>query len=317
MKEKKKQLILVVDDDPAIIEFFKFKLEHAFFDVRTAENGREAMSRLGDFSIDLVLTDLEMPVMDGLELVKSIGIEHSTVPAIVISGVSDSEKIVRAIQAGAINFLPKPVGEELLLRIVEKGIKQRVQLLKAQMQAKRDASINEFVLKVSKRCKYYESCYEVPVGIADNMDSLIETLLQIWKHSALYGGFQGETKNFPLIANELLSNCISYGRLGVSSSLRDTEDPFDRSFENAVEERIIDKAVESITVLVFVTHDQFRVIIKDHGEGFNWHELPNNILDVLEKPHGRGVLLMRSIGAELSWNEIGNEVTMILQAKIK
>lgn len=314
MTEKRKQLILLVDDESAIREFFKFKLERASYGVITAENGKEALSILDDSSIDLVLTDLVMPVMDGLELLERVTREYPTVPVIIISGVGDPEKIVRAIQAGAVNFLPKPVNHEVLSTIVEKGLNRRIQLLKEAKQAERDAAISEYVSRISQRCKYYEACYEVPVGTARDMDSLIETLLQIWKQSALYGGFRGEMKNFPLLASELLSNCISYGRLGVSSTLRDTEDPFDRSFENAVDERIINKADETMSVLFFVTHDQFRVVIKDYGDGFNWRELPDNILDVLEKPHGRGVLLMRSIGAELSWNDVGNEVTLTLRA---
>ena len=317
MKEKINHSILVVDDEEAIREVFRFKLKRQGYDVTMAENGKEALARLKDAPFDLVLTDLEMPVMDGFELVERASSEYPTVPTIVISSVGEPERIAQAIQSGATNFLPKPVNEEVLLTIVKKGLNQRKQRLKEEEEAQRDASINEFVSKISRLCNHYEACYEFPVGITANFDGLIETILRIWKQSALYGGFQGETKNFPLFADELLSNSISYGRLGIPSSLRDTDDPEDWSFEETLEKTLKEQSDKTIRVAFSVSPDRFQVIVYDNGKGFNWRELPDNILDVLEKPHGRGVLLMRSFGAELSWNETGNEVTFTLKTAKK
>ena len=314
MNLEQNSCILIVDDEAVIREYFFLKLKREGYYVVRAENGNDALSQLKKEQVDLVLTDLEMPEMDGFELLEKLSIHHPAVPAIVISALSGPENITRAIQRGAINFLPKPVNSDLLTIIVKKGLQQRKYRLKEEVEGRQDVSIKRFISKVINQCNKYEASYEIPVGITDSFDSLIDTLSWLWKQSALNGGFNGDLKNFPLFAYELLSNSISYGRLSISSSLRDIDEYSDHLFEEALVTALKEQGNKSIRIDFSVSSDHFKVVVNDYGKGFNWRQLPNDVLEVLEKPHGRGILLMTSFGAELSWNEVGNEVTFILHA---
>ena len=108
--------VLVVDDDPLNRAMLSMSLGAAGHEVREAGNGREAMAVLDAHAIDVVLTDIEMPEMDGYGL-----LEHrrgddrlKAIPFIVISGVDDMDSIVACIKLGAEDYLPKPFDPVLL-----------------------------------------------------------------------------------------------------------------------------------------------------------------------------------------------------------
>ena len=174
-------------------------------------------------------------------------------------------------------------------------------------------SLNEFVCNVSKEPQQYLACYDFSVGMTGHVDDLIAELQKIWDECAMLGGYQGNSSKFPLFAYELFSNTLIYGRLNVPSNLRDTFDPADMRFEEAIEEALIEHGHKLIKISFNVRQDRFQVTVNDGGEGFDWRKLPADVLDVLEKPHGKGILIMRSFGAKLRWNEKGNEVTLTLR----
>ncbi len=109
--------ILVVDDEPQILRVLRMSLKAHRFDVRTASDGEAAIDTFNDWSPDLVITDLAMPLMNGLELCRAIR-KTSQTPVIVLS-VRGEEKIkVEALDAGADDYITKPFGiDELLARV--------------------------------------------------------------------------------------------------------------------------------------------------------------------------------------------------------
>ncbi|MGA9767695.1 MAG: response regulator transcription factor [Blastocatellia bacterium] len=112
-----KQRILIVDDEPQITRVLRMGLTTRGYEVRTAADGESALDTFSDWHPDLVLTDLSMPGMDGLELCKRLRL-ISQVPIIVLS-VKGEEKIkVQALDAGADDYVTKPFGmDELLARV--------------------------------------------------------------------------------------------------------------------------------------------------------------------------------------------------------
>lgn len=114
--------ILVIDDDPAVRNVFTQLLESRNYSVETAGEGKEGLERMRDRMPDLIITDIMMPEMDGLELVQTIRQFSANLPVIAISG---------GMQTAAMNFLPlaekfgackvfeKPVGLAKLLSAVE------------------------------------------------------------------------------------------------------------------------------------------------------------------------------------------------------
>jgi class 3 adenylate cyclase len=108
--------ILVVDDDPLNRAMLSMSLGAQGHQVREAGNGREAIAVLAEEAIDVVLTDIEMPEMDGYGLLRHRSGDDrlKTIPFIVISGVDEMDSIVACIKLGAEDYLPKPFDPVLL-----------------------------------------------------------------------------------------------------------------------------------------------------------------------------------------------------------
>lgn len=103
-------VILVVDDDHVIRDYLESLLGSVGYLVITAQDGIEALDRLAGFSVDLVLTDLKMPRMDGYELCRRLSEDprYSNIPVVIISGQSERTDRVRGLELGALDFLIKP-----------------------------------------------------------------------------------------------------------------------------------------------------------------------------------------------------------------
>lgn len=112
-----KRNILVVDDEPQITRVLKTTLSSQGYGIRTAADGRQALQEMKGWSPDLVITDLRMPNMDGLELCRAIRAE-SSVPIIVLSVKGEEAIKVESLDAGADDYITKPFNvNELLARV--------------------------------------------------------------------------------------------------------------------------------------------------------------------------------------------------------
>lgn len=111
------QKILVVDDEPQITRVLRHSLVAHRYDVRTAADGLSGLDTVRDWFPDLVITDLRMPEMDGIELCRKIR-KISEVPIIVLSVKGEERTKVEALDAGADDYVTKPFGiDELLARV--------------------------------------------------------------------------------------------------------------------------------------------------------------------------------------------------------
>ena len=111
--------LLIVDDDLNTRKLHRFLLERKY-KVSEAENGADALSLLSrDNSFDLVVTDIEMPIMSGLELIKEMDKRSITTPVCVISGIDDETVIFKLQGMGCSDFLAKPLKIQKLLNKVE------------------------------------------------------------------------------------------------------------------------------------------------------------------------------------------------------
>ncbi len=113
----KKECIVVVDDEKSILKLISSQLRVRGYEVYTGLDGEEAISLVEQHSPDLLLLDVKMPVMNGLEVCKRLR-EWSKVPIIVISALGDASYAVEALDSGADDYLRKPFHvEELLARV--------------------------------------------------------------------------------------------------------------------------------------------------------------------------------------------------------
>lgn len=115
------ETILIVDDEKNYPPILSAVLEDAGFETLTAYSGREALEILEDSDVDLVLTDMKMPGMDGIELLERIKQKDPEIPVIVMTAHGTIEKAVEAMQKGAYSYLLKPFDNEQLILYVNKA----------------------------------------------------------------------------------------------------------------------------------------------------------------------------------------------------
>src|ERR1700740_291218 len=114
--------VLIIDDEAEIRESLQTLLEMEGFAVETAENGEAGLQRIGEHPFDLVLLDLALPGRDGMEILAEIRSHDSHLPVIMITAYGTVENAVRAMQAGAANFVQKPWDNEKLLADVRAAV---------------------------------------------------------------------------------------------------------------------------------------------------------------------------------------------------
>ena len=106
--------ILVVDDEPEVRQLMEHFLTECGYEVRIAENGRLALAALDTFMADVVLLDMHMPEMDGLETLKRLAARSPSLPVIMVTVNDDVETTTHLLQMGAADYVPKPFNLEYL-----------------------------------------------------------------------------------------------------------------------------------------------------------------------------------------------------------
>lgn len=114
--------IFVVDDDRFVLESITTLLSEYGFDVCSFTSGKDAIKQFIKEPVDLVLTDINMPVMGGLELLEKIRFLDRETPVVLMTAYADLDVAVKAIQKGAFDFIIKPYSPLYLIHTVEKGI---------------------------------------------------------------------------------------------------------------------------------------------------------------------------------------------------
>jgi adenylate cyclase len=119
--------ILIVDDDQMNRRLLAKSLEAAGHRTTAVDNGFSALSAVEEDRPDLVLLDIEMPGLDGIEVLERLKADtnHRHIPVIMISGVEDAQSIVRCIEAGAEDFLPKPFDAVILRARIGAGLNRK------------------------------------------------------------------------------------------------------------------------------------------------------------------------------------------------
>jgi len=116
--------VLIVDDSTSMRQMVSFTMKEAGFDVIEGGNGQEALSRVEGKSVNLVITDLNMPVMDGMTLIRTLRAkpEFKFTPILMLTTESQQEKKLEGKAAGATGWIVKPFNPEQLLQVVQKVV---------------------------------------------------------------------------------------------------------------------------------------------------------------------------------------------------
>ncbi|HBX7204118.1 TPA: two-component system response regulator GlrR [Klebsiella pneumoniae] len=125
MTIRKPARLLLVDDDPGLLKLLGMRLVSEGYSVVTAESGPEALRVLGREKVDLVISDLRMDDMDGLQLFSEIQKGHPGMPVIILTAHGSIPDAVAATQQGVFSFLTKPVDKDALYKAIDEALEQR------------------------------------------------------------------------------------------------------------------------------------------------------------------------------------------------
>ena len=115
--------ILIVDDDPEILNLLPDFLADLPVKCHIANSGRAALALIADHAIDVVISDIKMPEMDGLALLQKLQAQGFAGPVVLMTGIVDINMMYLAWKLGAFDFLDKPIDIEKLLTIVTRALK--------------------------------------------------------------------------------------------------------------------------------------------------------------------------------------------------
>lgn len=133
--------ILIVDDDPGLRRIMQIQLEEAGHQVIAASDGNQALAAVEESHPSLVITDLRMPGLNGLELLKKLRAIRADLTVIIITAFGSIQTAVEAMKAGAYDYLTKPIDYDELLRVVDRALERQrlleeVQILRSNLNAK-------------------------------------------------------------------------------------------------------------------------------------------------------------------------------------
>jgi CheY-like chemotaxis protein/anti-sigma regulatory factor (Ser/Thr protein kinase) len=286
--------VLVVEDSPTQAAEIRFLLEDAGLDVDLACDGYEALGALQEGLPDLVVTDLQMPRLDGLGLVQAVRGKYPTVPVVLITAHGSEEIAANALRCGAASYVPKRdltrdlaqvVHQVLAISAPDPGWKGIIDSL--------DETRSRFTLP--------------------NDESLVAPLIRRLEGVVFELGLCDRTELIRLAValREAIVNAIDHGNLELDSELRQDDE---RVYRRLGEERREQSPYRERKVRIDfgVTRTEATFTIRDEGPGFDPSTLPDPTDPAnLCRIGGRGVMLIRTLMDEVRFNATGNEITLV------
>jgi len=292
--------VLIVDDSAVDRRFVGGLLtRQGRYNVDYAEDGAIALAKVRQSPPDLIVTDLQMPNRNGLELVAAVRMHHPNIPVILMTGHGSEGLAVEALQRGAAGYVPKPQLGDRLLDTIEEALSM----------ARADRTY-ERLISCLARCEFDFKL--------DNDPALIDPLVDLIQQMVAGMNLTDETGRFRIGAavKEALLNAMYRGNLEISfQQMQDTRvsllegkggDPVkERRAQSPYRER-------RVKVDVLINSDEARFVILDEGPGFDSKILqPTGQPGSLDPQTGRGLILMRAFMDVVSFNDRSNEVTLV------
>lgn len=287
--------ILVVDDSAVDRRLAGGLLEkNSDTTIYYAVDGTDALDQVELHIPDIVLTDMQMPNMDGLELVKKIRTKYPLIPVVLMTAQGSEEIAVKALQKGAVSYVPKRKLAQDLLEIIGR----------VTAASRQDRSNTRLLHKIAASDTSF---------VIENDLALISSLVNHLQQNIIRIGVCGQSERIQvgIALEEALVNAYYHGNLEVSDELRQSDY---KAYYSLAKQRVLESPYcdRRIHVRVSLTPEKAVFVVRDDGPGFDPGTIPNPTDAAnLEKPGGRGVVLMQTFADEVTYNEKGNEVTLV------
>jgi CheY-like chemotaxis protein len=287
--------VLIVDDNSIDRRLAAGIVEKVGMTTRQAVDGSEALTIIEREPPDIVLTDMQMPVMDGLELVRHIKADHSAIPVILMTAHGSEEIAVKALKIGAASYVPKQILSRELAHTIRDVLsvanRERDELRALSCLSEANLS---FVLGVTQN------------GVHEPVVGYLQDQLRIWQLCD-----EADLIRVGTALHEAFINAIEHGNLELDSELRDSPDG---AYQVLGDERRAESPYRDRRVFVSarLNRDDALITIRDEGPGFDPSRLPDPTdPENIGKISGRGLLLIRTFMDDVHFNETGNQITLI------
>ncbi len=290
-----KPTVLLVEDSPTQRRLVHTVLQEAGdWQIAHAVDGIDALQQLADSLPTVVLTDLFMPRMDGLQLVEQIRTRFPYVPVVLMTAQGSEQIAVDALRAGAADYVPKRALAGAVGAILDRAIANaRAETDKLRLLSGMTGRSTRFTIANDTR--------------------LVPPLVAHLKEDVLALGVCDPTgaMRVAIALEEALLNAIYHGNLEVSSDLKLESETL---FQQTVEQRREVSPYRDRRVRVFarVNPDRATFLVADQGPGFDPARIPDPTDPAhLDRPSGRGLLLMQTFMDEVRYNATGNQVRLL------
>lgn len=292
--------VLVVEDDRPSRDFLVKTLQRQGYDVRSAEDGVVGLEVFKEYLPHLVFSDIRMPRMDGLELLKNIRRVSADAIVVMTTAFGSEEYTLQALRLKADDYLQKPLRFKDLMPLLKKY---------ADVVENRTLESQVLGMVLYRHVKIsFDNRFELIGKIADRM--MVET-----------GGAipAAERLGVHLGLVELIANAIEHGNLEISYSEKTEcleKDP--RGMEALFSSRLSDPRMSARKVVIEFSMDQeqCRWMITDEGKGFDVSSIPDPTKEEnLFALHGRGIMLSRMKFDKLTYLGAGNQVEAVKYLK--
>jgi CheY-like chemotaxis protein len=287
--------LLVAEDSPTQTVHIRTLLEGAGFKVDTASNGRAALEAIRKSIPSLVITDLQMPEMNGLDLVQAVENEFPQLPVVLITAVGSEEIAAEALRRGAASYVPK---RNLNSDLVP-TLRRILELVKSGQVSQK---LDDCVISSTTEFQLENDLSLIPV--------LIARLQQEVNRYSLFEAAQ--LIHLGIALDEALTNAVVHGNLEVSSELREIDDG--KPYHQLIADRQSQPPYSHrrVYVAACISKESLRIVIRDQGPGFDPQLIPDPTdPGNLDRVSGRGLLLIQSFMDEIKHNAVGNEITLI------
>lgn len=292
--------ILLVEDSPTQAMQMKLLLESAAHEVYCCDDGTKAIEYLQTGDSEIVVTDLELPLMNGLDLIKKMQADFPQIPAVLVTGYGSERLAAEALRAGATAYVPKSLLDEMLLGTVA-DVLGVLRTDRSYAELIDCAEENRMVFELPNKPKLLSTAIDLTLQMASGM--------------RLLSGV--DRFRVGLALRHAASNALYRGNLELTRDQyqqSSSDDESDESDNPEVQKRMGSEPYKDrkIHFEARLMRDLIRVVIRDQGHGFDVNAFTNiDDSNAIASDSGRGLVMIRNFMDKVSFNDSGNEITMV------
>ena len=282
--------ILIVEDSPVDQLLIKRLLVRPGWVTQLAHNGKEALELIGKVRPDLVITDLQMPEMDGLELVKAVRTTDSSLPIVLVTGKGSEDTAIEALRSGATSYSPKSKLSTDLVSTVEQVLEM------AQL------------MQYSHNDEFYPTPKSHVVVLRNDLALIGPTIENMQANLPAWS--DRDRLQIGMALDEALVNAMHHGNLEVDSSMREGDE---KDYYELIRVRKSKAPWNERRVRIeYEFSDQHICIqVSDEGRGFDPTLVPDpRTPENLHRISGRGLFLIKNFMDQVAHNSEGTQITM-------